>query len=148
VSADLRTLLKLVHQVTGFLLRLPADQLAGIADGRLPLTVGGEVEPAPTAPVVSSRPTRPAPQPPVRQDATGDFAEIVEGLRKQETTNDGLAYLAAVRLNGKKLVKNDLLALGRHLNLDMPSSLKVAQIQGRLVDQAAGARRKYEGLRP
>ncbi|WP_433719799.1 hypothetical protein ACQP2Y_33375 [Actinoplanes sp. CA-051413] len=148
MSADLHSLLKLVHQVTGFLLRLPTDQLAGIADGRLPLTVGGEVEPAPTAPVASSRPTRQAPQPRIQQDTTGDYAEIVEGLRKQETTNDGLAYLAAVRLNGKKLVKNDLLALGRYLNLDMPSSLKVAQIQGRLVDQAAGARRKYEGLRP
>ncbi|MEU8236023.1 hypothetical protein AB0C12_41085 [Actinoplanes sp. NPDC048967] len=141
-------MLKLVHQVTGFLLRLPADQLAGIADGRLALTVGGPAQPAPAV-AEAKPPLKPrTARPPAQREASDDYSEIVAGLRRQESTVDGLTYLSTVQVNGRKLRKTDLLAVGRHLKVDIPSSLTVAMIRRRLVDQASGARRKYEGLRP
>lgn len=161
MNVDLRGLLQLVHQVTGFLLRLPPDQLAGIADGRIPLAVGTEgapekrpaasglvpgprADPVPIpapAPATGARTAAPA-------EPTAEHAEIAAMLRKQETVNDGLAYLAGVRLGRRKLGKSDLIAIGAELNLEIPPSYTIAKMHSRLADQAIGARKRFEGLRP
>jgi hypothetical protein len=138
VSADLVGMVKLVHQVTGFLVRLSPQQLSGLADGRLSLAVNAAAEPPETPP--GKRPEAGA--------SGADFAEIAEALRGQETIDDGLAYLDGVKVGGKKLAKADLLAVGKELQLTLPASSTVANAKRKLLEHAIGARRKYAGLAP
>jgi hypothetical protein len=77
-----------------------------------------------------------------------DYAEIAAMLRKQDTEEDGLAYLQAIRPRGRKPLKSDLIAVAKELNLTLPASVTVADATRRLLNHAIGNRRKYEGLRP
>jgi hypothetical protein len=137
MSADLMGMLKLVHQVTGFLVRLSPQQLTGIADGRVKLVVGSAPKPPDTPPVELAK------------DSSGaDPVEIAATLRRQETVDAGLAYLDVIRVGNKKLVKADLLAIAKELKLTLPASITAANAKRKLLEHAIGARKKYAGLAP
>jgi hypothetical protein len=137
MSADLMGMLKLVHQVTGFLVRLSPQQLTGIADGRVKLVVGSGPTP-PGAPPVE----------PTKDSSGADPVEIAATLRRQETVDAGLAYLDGFKVANKKLVKADLLAIAKELKLTLPASITAANAKRKLLEHAIGARKKYAGLAP
>jgi hypothetical protein len=153
VSVDLLRLVRLLHQVTGFLSRLSPAQLAGIAEGSLTLgLVGTEDERGAPGPV-PAEPRRAIAAP--RQAAAKtdpaadvDYAEIAATLRGKTTVEDGLAYLKGLRLRGRKPLKSDLIAIGRELKLTLPASTRIDDATSRIIHHAIGNRRKYEGLRP
>jgi hypothetical protein len=158
MSADLMGMLKLVHHVTGFLIRLSPQQLTGLADGRLTLAVDRPLPEARQPLVPATLPAQRA-DPPARPGDVGppasaaeapkaDFAEIAGTLRQHESIDAGLAYLDGFRAGGKKLAKADLLAIGRELQLTLPASITAANAKRKLLEHAIGARKKYAGLAP
>ena len=159
MAGDLQGLLRLVHQVTGFLIRLSPDQLTGIADGRIPLAVGSTSLLTSPSPAASQGKTSAAPRPQAdaRRSSGGAAAaittelctETVATLRKQETTNDGYTYLAGVRVAGKALTVADLRVLAAELDIrELPSKLTKAKLTDLLVDRAIGAQKRHAGLKP
>ena len=167
MNVDLHALVKLVHQVSGFLIRLTPEQLAGVADGRVSLSVGhldtarrkeGPKEaPRQTAPADGSAVRAPALRqvPPRRSSLPGtvadhdiDHAEIAAQLRELGTTSDGYRFLDE-QMQGRKRKKDDLLAIASELDIrELPKSITIAKLSERLVDKAIGAHKRYEGLRP
>jgi hypothetical protein len=157
VSADLIGVVRLVHRLTGFLVRLTPRQLTELAEGRLTLTVGDPADqptefaslPAQPDKPARGQAERPSRGRPVADDpADVDYAEIAAMLRKQNTVNDGYTYLAGLRMRGKKPLKRDLVAIAKELNLTLPGAITVVEATNKLVNHAIGNRRKYDGLRP
>ena len=155
MTTDLLGVVRLVHRVTGVLVRLTPRQLTDLADGRLSLSIGGAPEPpADSVPPPLDRPAqaqsrRTSAGGPASVDTTGvDYAEIAATLREQDTVNDGLAYFNGLKIRGRKPLKVDLLAIAKQLNLTLPPSVKNADAITKMVNHAIGNRRKFEGLRP
>jgi hypothetical protein len=154
MTVDALGLLRIVHRVTGFLIGLSPAQLTGLAEGRISLGIADDasLDPVPQRSrqeVARDRSSRPAPaRAPVPGGEAVDYAEIAAMLRKQDTEEDGLAYLQAIRPRGRKPIKSDLIAVAKELNLTLPASVTVADATRRLLNHAIGNRRKYEGLRP
>lgn len=75
-------------------------------------------------------------------DNNPDAAAIALRLRETETEDEGTAYLETL-----KLTKDDLLAVATELQLTRLERESGAEIKRRIIKQAIGARRKFEGLR-
>lgn len=72
-----------------------------------------------------------------------DAAAIAAQLRGTETEAEGAAYLESLRLN-----RDGLLAVATELQLVRLHSVRsLAELRRRIIKQAIGARRKFEGLR-
>lgn len=153
MTAALQQLVALQSRVWDFLSGVSPDQLAELADGTLTLAlapVGGRtLEPVPV-PAPAALTAVAEPRPPTRTRSTRarqpakpplDPAEAAVKLRAMDSVDDGAAYLA-----GFKLLKKDLLAVGRELGLPIPSSRSLDDIVKLVLNQAIGARRKFEGL--
>ena len=155
MTADLIGLVRLMHRVTGVLVRLTPRQLADLAEGHLSLTVGDAKEPPMESSVAQL--DKPAESQARRasaagvasvDSASGEYAKIAAVLRGQGSVNDGLAYLNELKINGKRLVKPDLLAVAKELNLTLPPKTLKADAITKIVNHAIGNRKKFEGLRP
>ena len=88
---------------------------------------------------------------PVMADAAGpepatelpdDFAAIAAKLREIETVEEGTEYLDAQHLD-----KKGLLAVAAAVGLSRLERKSGVEIKRRVIQQAIGARRKFEGLR-
>jgi hypothetical protein len=71
-----------------------------------------------------------------------DPAAIAQRLRETATVEEGAEYLRIQRLD-----KEQLLAVATELQLTRVSRLSRTELEKRVLRQAIGARRKYEGLR-
>jgi hypothetical protein len=144
VSADLIGALRLIHSVTGFLVRLTPAQLKDVAEGRLQLSVGAAVESH--APVATQKAPEAPRLTPVPED---QFAEIAAMLRKQETVNDAISYLKSVRIGGKPISRAQLADVAGQVGLTMGrSGTTKPNAIDRIVRHVIGNRVQYEGLRP
>jgi hypothetical protein len=78
-----------------------------------------------------------------REKSDVDAAAIAATLRATETEDEGAAYL-----EGLKLDRDGLLAVAAELQLTRMQSVRSqAELRRRILKQAIGARRKFEGLR-
>lgn len=73
---------------------------------------------------------------------TGDAAAIAAQLRGTDTETQGAAYLAELKLDQAGLV-----AVATALGLSRMERLSQKELRRRILKQAIGARRKFEGLR-
>jgi hypothetical protein len=73
---------------------------------------------------------------------TVDTAAIAARLRETETEEEGAAYLHAQHLD-----RDSLLAVAAELQLTRVNRLSQTELEKRLLKQAIGARRKFDGLR-
>lgn len=71
-----------------------------------------------------------------------DAAAIALRLRETETETEGTTYLESLNLD-----KDSLLAVATELQLSRLERESGAEIERRIIKQAIGARRKFEGLR-
>lgn len=71
-----------------------------------------------------------------------DAAAIALRLRETETETEGTTYLESLKLD-----KDSLLAVATELQLSRLERQSGAEIKRRIIKQAIGARRKFEGLR-
>ena len=95
-----------------------------------PATEPPATEPPATVPAVEA----------VKPDA--DMAAIALRLRETETVDEGAAYLREQHLD-----KDGLLAVATALGLTRVNNLRQSELEKRVLKQAIGARRKFEGLR-
>ena len=71
-----------------------------------------------------------------------DPAAVAKRLRETATEEEGTAYLQAQQLD-----RADLLAVAAALQLTRVDRLSRSDLEKRVIKQAIGARRKFEGLR-
>jgi hypothetical protein len=71
-----------------------------------------------------------------------DAAVTAQRLRETATVEDGAAYLRTLHLD-----KESLLAVAAELQLTRVDRLGRVELEKRVLQQAIGARRKFEGLR-
>ncbi|MDQ0378585.1 hypothetical protein [Amycolatopsis thermophila] len=67
---------------------------------------------------------------------------VAARLRATGTEDEGAAYLRSLRLN-----RDDLLAVATALGLSRLGRLSTKALEAKVLHQAIGARRKFEGLR-
>ncbi|MEU4240525.1 hypothetical protein [Actinoplanes sp. NPDC026619] len=153
MAVDMVGTIRLLHRVFGFLTGLSADELKDVAEGRRDLLLDGPPRPGSTpagVPVQVRVPANPAAGKPKRADVVApddaEYEEIAAKLRGFTTLVDGETYLKGLRLRGRKPLKADLVRLGSQMGLTLSESATVADLQGRLVNHAIGAKKKYAGL--
>ncbi|AGL19373.1 hypothetical protein [Actinoplanes sp. N902-109] len=167
MSVDLIATVKLLHKVFEFLAQQTSADLADLVSGRSRLAMTTEAaevaqpaapslpQEAPAAP--SGPPTSVAPKKPAARRRTpaklsdtspadAVFPGIAAKLREQESVNEGARYLDGIRVNGRKLTKNHLIAIGQEMGLTLPRSGNNPDRIKKLVEHATGARRRYAGL--
>ncbi|MFI5497342.1 hypothetical protein [Actinoplanes sp. NPDC051859] len=77
-----------------------------------------------------------------------DYAAIAADLRGQHSVDGGVAYLQELRVRGSKPRKDDLIAIGRELNLTLTRSLTIPVLTNKIIQHAIGNKLKYDGLKP
>ncbi|MEV4535523.1 hypothetical protein AB0J82_17015 [Asanoa sp. NPDC049518] len=146
---DLTLFLQLQARIATFLAEQPAERLLALAEGRAmlslvdghPRAVPDTMSQPPPANVVAAPGARRAPA--VRRStapADLDADAIAKSLRAKETLDEATEELA-----GHKLTVGGLKLVVRALGL-IPKGTK-ADITRQIINQAVGARRKYDGLR-
>jgi hypothetical protein len=95
----------------------------------------------------TSQPAPPSAPPPTVAEkpagkSTADAAAIASRLRETATEDEGAAYLRAQHLD-----RDSLLAVAAELLLTRVQHLSRAELEARVLRQAIGARRKFDGLR-
>ncbi|GAA1715034.1 hypothetical protein GCM10009765_74890 [Fodinicola feengrottensis] len=108
----------------------------GAAPARTPAAEPKTPAPSSAGPVKSSAP----PPLPTKPDAAA--AAIAVRLRETETEEAGAAYLRAQALD-----RDHLLAVAAELGLSRVNRLSQPELEKRVLKQAIGARRKFDGLR-
>lgn len=106
-----------------------------------------EIDRAIIAAAEALRQPQPAPAKPTETSgatvmATSDVTAIVAKLRTTDTEADGSTYL-----DEQKLTREKLLAVAAALQVTRVQRLSMKELKKRILRQAIGARRKYEGLR-
>ncbi|MFC4855864.1 hypothetical protein [Actinophytocola glycyrrhizae] len=87
-------------------------------------------------------PTRRMPSAPQVTKPNADVAAIASRLRETETEEEGAEYLHAQNLDA-----DGLLSVAAALGLTRVNRLRQANLEKRVLKQAIGARRKFDGLR-
>ncbi len=138
---------QLMEKFAAFLMAQPEKTLSGLADGRLALVVvpaeeadaGGPGSPR-ARPAV--RPARSSAAGPRRRTALTDPAAVAAHLRTLGTMEEGAGYLRA-----QKVTVTGLREVAAALGASVAGRTLKADLERAVLNQAIGARLKFEGLR-